>query len=296
MYNNGYVVTIRRNSNTLPEKDGKVAIPFNSEYEVRLRNRKRTRAVADVYIDGKMAAEGIVVNGNDVVDLERYVKELDRGNRFKFVPLADGRVTDKGEPENGIIEVQFYPEKEYVQPKITKIIEEHHHNYYDHWRYWEQPWHPKPWWGGTICRSAGDEVYGASNNTIGGLTAGGGSKGLSSGSMSMNYCSAEAKLGNDVPVAAFSAGATVEGSLSSQKFTSTHVDVDRSNCTTIKLQLVGREPEIEVRQAKDAVEFSAALSGSTVYDFCPKCGRKRENGETFCPKDATRLVCHEKRS
>ena len=110
MYKDGFVVSIFREGNVLREIDGKVYIPFDSEYKVRLRNRNNFECACDLYIDSKKVSNlgEMIIPGNESVDLERFIDHsLTDGKKFLFVPVSDSRVEDKGEPENGWIEARF---------------------------------------------------------------------------------------------------------------------------------------------------------------------------------------------
>ena len=180
MYNKGYVATVRQGGQTLKETKGRIPIEFHTEYTIRLRNKTRKRAVADIYIDGRRATKGgIVVNANDHVDVERFIEDdLHSGRRFKFVPLESGQVKDKGEPDNGNIEVKFYPEKE---PE-KRIVDEHHHHHHHHdwhhhhhdcWPYWH-PWIGPAYYDYSSKRSLGSNEPIGGGITYGSSTGGGG--------------------------------------------------------------------------------------------------------------------------
>lgn len=101
-----------------------VKIPFGSEYVIRLKNKTGARAVAEITIDGTDVCTGnrrFVLEPNQTVDVERFVDDLDKGKRFKFISLEEGERTgeiqDPTEPDNGLIVVRFW--KEVPKPKST---------------------------------------------------------------------------------------------------------------------------------------------------------------------------------
>ena len=76
MYRDSYIVALMVGGKIQKESDdGTVLIPFGSEYVIRLKNKLRKRAVADVWLDGRIAAKGIVIDANGTVDLERFVTD-----------------------------------------------------------------------------------------------------------------------------------------------------------------------------------------------------------------------------
>jgi hypothetical protein len=120
-YQNGFVATIICNNKPLREfqKAGvrTCKIPFDSEYSVRLINRSKGRSFAKISIDGTDVITGdrqFLIPQGGTVDVERFVDDLKAGSKFKFISIeqgmATGEIQDPGSPDNGIIEVTFYPE------------------------------------------------------------------------------------------------------------------------------------------------------------------------------------------
>jgi hypothetical protein len=131
MYENGFAIAIKNDGKVLREvrrEGGKaVYMPFDSEYDIFLKNKNDRRALVNVDIDGMEAAHGIVLGANDHIDLERFLidGDLHSGNRFKFVRADNREVQDPTDPENGYIRVEFWMEKE--RPQIQ----------YDPYRIWK---------------------------------------------------------------------------------------------------------------------------------------------------------------
>lgn len=295
MYRDSYVVALMVDGKIQKESDnGTVLIPFGSEYVLRLKNKLRKRAVADVWIDGKIAVKGVVIDANETVDLERFVADgnLLEGKRFKLARLTDPKVDQPNDSENGSIEVNFYPEKD--APVVEKIVE--HHNCSHHHHGWlghcslccinQYCYTCRPNSGWTY--TSGGAVNGGWSSS-GNITINNGSgdlKGiLRSNSMNVTYSAgtdsaAQVNLTSNVGSSADitftnasnslgESAATVEGSTSLQKFSSVYIDVDRSKPTTIRLTVKGTTKILEV---------------------CPSCGYKRKKDVKFCPNDGTQLV------
>jgi len=300
VYRDSYIVALMVNGKIQKESDdGSVLIPFGSEYVLRLKNKLRKRAVADVWIDGKVAAKGIVIDANGTVDLERFVADgnLSEGKRFKLARLTDPKVDQPNDSENGIIEVNFYPEKD--APVVEKIVEHHDYwdfNHYPHNHNWighchqccNNNWcsicHPNIF----LCKTTTTSWDGLSSGsiTVGNNITGGdfnkAFQGGVTGNIPMNASfSTEASMmsqvtSNNLDLSKVvncsslgEAAATVEGSTSSQKFSSISIDVDRSKPTTIRLTVKGL---------------------SKVLEVCSACGYKRKKDVKYCPYDATQLV------
>ena len=297
MYRDSYVVALLVDGKIQKESDnGTVLIPFGSEYVLRLKNKLRKRAVADIWIDGKVAVKGVVIDANETVDLERFVADgnLSEGKRFKLARLTDPKVEQPNDSENGSIEVNFYPEKE--APVVEKIVEHincshHHHGWLGHCTWccnnnYCGTCHPGTWkqwttYSGTTTDNLSGGITSSGNITV---TNGGDLKGiLRSNNLNVTYTSnssaAQASVGSNVGSDAVmmnavsmplgEAAATVEGSTSLQKFSSVYIDVDRSKPTTIRLTVKGTTKILEV---------------------CTSCGYKRKKDVKFCPNDGTQLV------
>jgi hypothetical protein len=301
MYRDSYILALMVGGKIQKESDdGSVLIPFGSEYVLRLKNKLRKRAVADVWIDGKIAAMGIVIDANGTVDLERFVADgnLSEGKRFKLARLTDPKVDQPNDSENGSIEVNFYPEKD--EPVIEKtVIHEYKYDCFHH--------HGMNWIGHchqccnnmycNICHPVYYKTFTAGGSLNGGFTSSGNititsnsgdtTKSVQGGIVHTNAmntlfsASAESttasQVGSGLPDGAIlnnasmglgEAAATVEGSTSLQKFSSIYIDVDRSKPTTIRLIVKGL---------------------SKLLNTC-ECGYKRKKDVKFCPNDGNQLV------
>lgn len=291
MYRDSYVVALMVDGKIQKESDdGTVLIPFGSEYVLRLKNKLRKRAVADIWIDGKIAVKGIVVDANETVDLERFVADgnLSEGKRFKLARLTDPKVEQPNDSENGSIEVNFYPEKD--APVVEKIVEHINCNHHGHGWLGHCSWccnnaycytcHPGYW----KTYTAGTATGGWSSS--GNITLGDNlNKGILRSnnvtfSASVDSTAAQANVTSNLGSASDvvftnasnslgESAATVEGSTSLQKFSSIYVDVDRSKPTTIRLTVKGT---------------------TKILEACPSCGYKRKKDVKFCPNDGTQLV------
>jgi len=294
MYREQYVAAVMRSGKIQPEdRDGVIVLPFESEYQIRIKNKSRKRAVADIHIDGRLAVRGVVIDPLGSVDLERFLEgfSLDCGPRFKLVKASDSRVSQPGDSENGIVSVNFYAEKD--QPKVVeehRIVHDHCTHRHPHCYHGNCPdccpWCHRPfWYGSNILRSCEDKSF----TTYGQSVSGGGTQGMTlnagndvsvtptSGvdvnliqSSLSNQAITAKKLDANInasytssPVNAEPA-ATVEGSHSTQQFRHTYIDVDRDHPVTIQLKLRG---VVQLIQQCDC-GFKR-----TDESYCPKCGK-----------------------
>lgn len=260
MFKDGYVVSVLRRTDNVPvrEVDGKVHLPFETEYNIRLRNRNSWECVCELWLDGrKVMLDGrFVVPANGYLDVERFVEEsLKEGKRFKFVPLTDKKVNDPGEPENGWIEARFYRVR-------SPIIYDIH-----------TPERRKEWRQG-LPRRRSNESYPywpvIGNSTITPYTT----LGVDNSTVKINdatFTTSHSFAG--IPISS-KAGATVEGSQSDQEFVTVSKDVDESSWTVIRLKIEGISQQ----------EFDAV-----VLSYCSSCGEKVDHKDNFCGKCGSRL-------
>ena len=208
---NDLAFNILHNQELVKELDGRVALPFGDEYQVRLINHNDRRATAKVSIDGVPVSKlgDIVIPANDKVDLERFLDHsLIEGQRFKFVPLTDSRVDDPKRKENGIVRVEFRLEK-----KAEKI-------FYLNPEKEPQQWIPLPGWS----ISPSNLIYDSVNDTItiGTLDT------LSASNISTTLTCASSLL----------SGATIGGSESRQAFRQIDLDVE-DRVVVLELRIKG---------------------------------------------------------
>jgi len=118
---NGFNLTVIKDDNPVREISGQVAIQFNTEYKLRLKNNNLRRCSATVWIDGALVSElgNFIIDGDGLLDIERFLGEsLTEGKRFKFVPLSHPDVDDPNRAENGIVKVEFRLERlQEIMPK-----------------------------------------------------------------------------------------------------------------------------------------------------------------------------------
>jgi len=114
----GFAVTVLHDDKPVREitegEKRRAAIPFDAEYELRLRNTHGRRATARVFIDDAPVSKmgDFVVPENGTLNLERFLDaSLDEGKRFRFVRLTHPGVDDPDRSENGLVRVEFRLEK-----------------------------------------------------------------------------------------------------------------------------------------------------------------------------------------
>lgn len=247
MYKNGFVASVVSDGRIVEDKNEVVALPFGSEYKLRLKNKTTRDAVVGVFIDSKCATEqgDLIVHANSMVELERFVSNVYSGSKFKFV--ASDPLLDKNEdnPKNGIVEIRFRLTKMPTERIIYHHpIEEEHHYYYPRVSSPKITWtQPLPYHTNTWCVGA---------TTTGSINA------------NIQYCNA---------ISDVSDGKTVEGSHSDQRFSYSYIGALEETETVIRLRLVG----FDAKGCCTEPKIYCSKCGKAFYDeskFCSVCGNK----------------------
>ncbi len=254
-YDSQFVLCVLHKGAPVREIGGKVHLPFHSDYKVRLKNKNAfLRAKARVWIDGRQVSNlgDFILKPNETLDIERFLDErMDKGRKFKFVPLSDGRVNDPTDAENGIIKVEFYREKQWDPPRRGPF---------------------------TISSEKGSfSPHSADANWVYTSTTPLGSINLGGGTTSSCYVSNSVSSTNDsyIPV---NAGATVEGGHSGQQFTYAVDFQTETYPTTLELRIRGID-----RSEMDWEDLPGNPGRPKKrIKFCPNCGAKRHGMVKFC--------------
>lgn len=260
MYKDGFVLAVLKDGKPLKEIDGVVRIPFDSEYQVRLRNKNWLNCKAKVYIDGSPVSQlgDFVINSQGVVDLERFLESsLNEGAKFKFVHKDHGDVSDPDNDENGVIRVEFYLAQKMSYTLTTNCYP------YTPWYTVNEGVH----WNFTNDGSTDD---GDDPSVRGGTSTM--ADGVQTQNCSMMYC-------NSTPVmdsfGAGEEGATVGGSKSYQKFNTVADFLTETYPTVLELKLLA---------PKDR-----AYTAPKPRRFCSQCGNKVQQKDRFCSICGTKL-------
>lgn len=234
MYRNHYVLAIKDQSKrVLREIDGKVYLPFNSEYSVLLKNRNSVDALCKVSIDGTdvLGSDELLVPAGLSVDLERFLVDGNAlsGKRFKFVPVTDSQVQDPTSGSNGIVEVQFWATFSDVPSGV--------------------------------CRSFGKSIHPNSGASLDNV--------MYANQVGAHADSISFAASVDTTPAA--AGATVAGSVSNQRFNYVYNKTKVGLPTVLRLQLLGRAEEpLLVNTALFCTKCGKSVKFTD--NFCNRCG------------------------
>jgi hypothetical protein len=268
VYQEKFIGIIKTNGKVLREMDdGVVYLPFSSEYEIQLKNLNSRKAQVKISIDGQdvLYNKALIINPNETQTLTRFVKDLDKGNKFKFVRKTQQISDYRGDRiDDGIIQIIYTFEK---QKPIT-ITTNHYHN---NW------WYPnyQPYW------SWPQIIYTNSTGLVGGR-----------GSSCSNFSADSNPNMNDAPVVMaccsepkdFSKplvdeGITVGGSQSFQKFNYGSINELEENSHVIIIRLKGYHNDKQV-------EKPLMVKESLVCDIC---GTKNRSNHKCCSECGTAL-------
>lgn len=282
MYKKNFVAAIKVGGKVLRESNERVELPFGSEYSILLKNLDSVRVRASIQIDGEDAVNGVVIQPNSEIEIERFLRPgsgaMDQGNRFKFIERTGKIEAHRGiKADDGLVRISFEREKVYQAPQVVEHHTYHHHTY---------PWHlhyPGPIWinavGGlqgqtTNSSSRGTRALMASSNSVSATMDWSGP--ISEPIVASNFSQSQQNMMKHVQEN--EAGITVDGSLSNQRF----VPVQGFDCEpeeVLVLHLIGRSGGSPIQIAKTV---RAKLS-------CETCGTKNKSSSKFCKQCGTSL-------
>lgn len=263
-YGSQFVLAILHDGSPVREINGKVHLPFHSEYKVRVKNKHgHLRAKARIWIDGRQVSNlgDFILSPGQSLDLERFLDEsMHSGNRFKFVPLSDSRVNDPTDSDNGIVKIEFYRELDNFWNPPVKIT-------------------PIPYRKGFSPTSAGPYNGPEVGHWVN----------LTGTSTSPSYTTRCYNNADSVSLMSSSMGqpgATVDGAHSNQSFTYGSDFQTELYPVTLTLQIRGIERG--PRPPRRSLENPVVVSPSKKERFCSNCGKRRaRKSDVFCGRCGT---------
>ncbi len=309
VYQQKLVAVIKYNGKILREKDNSlVYLPFNSEYEILIKNLESRDCVVNISIDGQdvLDKQQLIVRANSSCSLEGFLKDNKVTNRFKFIQKTSKIQDYRGDKiDDGIIRI------EYRFVKLNQNIVSINHTQINTY---ETVWFHPYWCECYRCRTSRINLqnphYCVTNLVVhSGVGSGGATYGTSgnisldsinSSSQPNNVSSAyntnsnidntkgEVKT-NSVSLNAFmpqediinqDEGITVKGSESNQKLESSQVSPLEDNAYTIVLKLSG------YNQTNQPVEKPLLVKSKLK---CSSCGRQSKSSTKYCPECGTFL-------
>jgi hypothetical protein len=271
-YNQKFVAVVKSNGKILREHDDTVSLPFGSEYSILLKNLNSKKALVKIDIDGKSIGSDLVVEGNSSVEVERFLENLNRGNKFRFIQKTQEIINHRGDKiDDGLVRIEV----KYEADKPIHV-DEYHHYHYD-WYY--HPYFIKPWPytvanPNVFCSSVTNDVnVGSSTGTI---TSGNSTFTCSN---SMGSDKIKTSYMNSVNLPLKDEGITVKGSESNQEFYASWIGTLEENSIVIILKLRGYKGSFRVQ---NPVTVKTKL-------ICSTCGRHNPSQYKYCHNCGTYL-------
>ena len=281
MYNNKFVATVKSGGKVLREVGDTVYLPFGCEYSILLKNLNTVRAEVRITIDDEdvLGGNSIIVNANSDLELERFLKDLNKGNRFKFIERTASVEQHRGVgSSDGIVRIEWQFERPIPRTPF----------------YGNQPWIVSS--GGTTSGPYGSGVGGSSfgtynvNGALRGVDFSNGettrAMAASATSVTLNSMGISAQAASHEGMAtmdwapANEVGITVPGSMSSQQFRTVAGFPLEDQKHVIVLQLKGETADNRVTapvtvKAKPKCVTCGKVNKATAK-FCSNCGTALE--------------------
>jgi hypothetical protein len=262
MYFNSFVVYVYKDGDILRDIDGKIEIPFGSEYSLILKNLNSRIAVARISIDGTDILDGneVVIQPYDMLKLDGFLKGNIAQNKFKFIEKTKKIEEYRGNKiEDGLIRVEFRFQKEknpfsyfvsYNSNLIPKSLDNN-----SGWSNWkaEVTYTSNVDSSDKLIRTA--SMFDNNKESV----------------YSVGSAAANSFQNKD--------GITVKGEHINQQFYETYVGNLEETSSVIILQLTGYRNEIPVKKA-------FTVSDSLI---CPTCGTKNKYNSHYCGECGTFL-------
>lgn len=262
MYNQKMAACLKANGKVLREFKDEVYIPFGQEYSILLKNLNSVKALVNISIDGTdVIPGGLVIEANREVELERFVKDMNKGNRFKFIERTAGIEQHRGiKIDDGLIRISFNYEKPYPKFEAPRVMGGS----------WGTPrqdtWYDSSYYNTTAVPKSG-VLRGIVHDSslIGSVNC------SAQYSATATSASAEPQLMN--AVVQNNVGITAPGSVSDQKFRQASWFATEAETHVMVLRLFG-----ETETGKQVI---APVTVKTV-PVCTMCGRKNKATAKFC--------------
>lgn len=303
------VLTDHSNLPNCGSKRATIYLPFDTEYSLFFKNTANVRAVLDITIDGTSVLGGtqLVIEPRTESRLERFILngDLSHGRRFKFVALSDPGVQNPAEPKNGLVEITC----QWEYPPYTLTVSSTGSTV--GWFSTPSPWpriDPMPYVPPIKMPGTGDWPTARPQIWCGRNTS------SNVGSVSAMYCSEQSSSNVIRPAAAGQVassdlrGATVEGSESAQKFSTTSTGLLQPGTTRMTFQILApitanspvtvkdtrtqKCPKCEAVMPARARFCSVCGTslGEETAKFCSSCGVSIKQVDNFCASCGTRVV------
>lgn len=281
MYGNKLAIAVKSHGRVLREFKDTVYLPFNSEYSLYIKNLNSVRAQVKISIDGKDVGNGtsFVVNANSSINIERFVKDKNVGNKFKFIEFTNKIEKHRGvDIEDGLIRVEYQFEKIYTYTYSTS--------------HWPNIWYGPYYYGGPVYTNttytsntsggiASNGIGMFDSGAIGSATSSATSSGTGTGQITATPVGTTT---GDVTASSVNfaneTGITVPGSISNQKFGTVSGFPLEDEKHVLVLRMLGQTAENMVKEPITVNKKQKCITCGTVNKitskFCAHCGTALE--------------------
>jgi len=254
-----FIAVIKCQTQILREVDNVVHLPFGEHFSIFLKNLETRKAQVEISIDGKSIGSTIIVPPNSEIEIERFLDDVNTGNKFKFIRKTNKIVQVRGDRvDDGIVRVQFTFETE--KPEVEHVRIE----YYDppYYRPWRQP---------CIIRGTYDPPYYTCNSQSVGVSTGNSLHSMQI-SNSLNSMNVSSNIQSDE-------GITTKGEVSNQKFVYGTIGKLEENSHVITIYLKGTNSKGKIN---DPITVKKKIS-------CSVCGTSNRSNVKYCSECGTYL-------
>jgi len=263
MYKDNFIVVIKHKGKILRELNGRIKLPFGSEYSILLKNKDSRSAVANIEIDGEdvMSGHRYIVSANSTRELKGFLKGINAKNKFRFIKKTKEISEFRGDRlDDGLVKVEFWYEQKQEQVQPWVIYNSFPYNYGIDW-------------SSNIDDSSG--IVGGHQFNYTSETSG-----LTKGNSGVVY---SLTMSNRVSKPLSDEGITVKGSKINQQFQYGCVGTLENNSSVIIIKLIGG-----VKIENKVVKVRKPITVKTRIQ-CPTCGRKWKSSMKFCGNCSTAL-------
>ena len=285
VYKERFVAVVKCGGRILREMDETVTLPFGSTYSLLLKNMESRKADVTVSIDGQdvLYGKSLIVEPNEEFELERFLENLDQGNKFKFIQKTKKIVDHRGDKiDDGLIRIEFAFEQKVIHEQINRTFRNNYHYHYSGCRpftcspsifVWETDQSYEP----VVTYDTNPNVPNSVGSS-GGSVESNANANINSYNCSMNDQVQSTPTINE-PQINIDEGITVQGGQSNQQFYQGNIGLlEQSSVIIIKLR-----GETSKGKVKKSITVKSKLE-------CPNCGTKSKSNVKFCPECGTNLT------
>ena len=294
VYHEKFIAVVKCRGKILRErKDDSTTVymPFGEEYSILFKNLNSFKALVSVSIDGADVLDGhrLIVNPNSTLELERFVRNLKQGNKFKFIRKTEKISNHRGDfVDDGIIRIEYQ-----FEAPVTTIFPYAYPVYYRNGFTCVPPSivcgtslnsSNSAYYGSVTTDSVANTTIGAYNTQISNSTSNAiyNNSTLTSNSSSPTKSANFVNNVNELSKPLEDEGITVNGSISNQEFNVGCIGALELNKYVITLKL-------KVTDRKFEKEIKAPLTVKTKIS-CDSCGTKNKSTASFCSDCGTALT------